>query len=289
VTAFNDPEVVRLLSDKFVPIATDYLDGKRHDADGEFFRKVTKSIPYRQSGACVFKADGEVLAVGTATTKAEVMQVMQSALQKFRPPSQPYQIEPANPVDGKNYQPIQPPPGAAVVNCIMTHLSEKGAGYYPGSFEKLLAHTAGMDRLWVRKDEAQALAEGRFPETLKRRIARWHLIDNYFFGQNADKAVKKFEVTLTDGRLTGSVEIGGLRLDLLGFIEVKEGKVTRFDLVAKGTRQYPPGAKGGYYQELSTEPFPVAYAFTLADPKHFTFKIPPHTVLAHSEAVYFRD
>lgn len=72
-------------------------------------------------------------------------------------------------------------------------------------------------------------------------------------------------------------------------IEAKDGKVTRFDLAAKGTRKYAAGARGGYYQDLSANEFPLAYALTLTDAKHFTYRIPPHTILAHSEAVYFRD
>jgi len=287
VTAFNDAEVVRLLRGKFVAAATDYRDGKRQDKDGEFFRKVTRPIPYRQSGLSVFTADGTVLRAGFATSRAEVLEVIKAALPKFKPPDKPYRVEPPGDVDVKNHKVIKPPEGARVVNCIMTHLSERGPGMYPG-IDKLLAQTAGIDRLWVLKKEAEALAADKFPDSLKRRIARWHLIDNNWFGQNSDKSVKKFEVTLTKGRLKGSVQVNGMKLDLLGFIEVKEGKITRFDVVAKGTRQYPPGSKGGYYQELSTEPYPLVFAFALANEKHFTFRIPPHTVLAHSEEVYFR-
>lgn len=218
MTAFNDPEVVRLLTQRFVPVATDYRDNKRKDADGAFFRKVTGPIPYRQSGACVFTADGQVLGAASATSKAEVVQLVRSALKKFRPPDRPYVIEPAGAVDDKNHRVPGPPEGGLVVSCIMTHLDDKGVGYYPGEFQKLLSQVAGVDRLWIRKDEAEALAGGRFPQTLKHRIARWHLIDNNFFGQNSAASVKQFDIDLRGGRLTGSVRIesgsSSLRLDL---------------------------------------------------------------------------
>jgi len=288
VTAFNDPEIVRLLSDKFLPVATTTRDAKRQDADGEFFRKVCKPIPYWQSGACAFTADGTVLGVVSATSRAEVLQLIKAALPKFQPSSKPITIEPAGKVDEKNYKPLKAPEGALVVNTIMTNLSERGSGaadYGGGNqwLDKLVPQTVGVDRLWVRKDEAAALAGGKFPESLKRRIARWHLIDNRNFNQNADASVKMFALELAGGRLSGSVLIesgksSSLRLDLLGFIESKAGRVSRFDLVFRGTRRV--GEAGEY---------PVAFAFTLAEEKHVAFKVPPYPVLAYDEALYFRD
>ncbi|MEX0718556.1 MAG: hypothetical protein WD066_18330, partial [Planctomycetaceae bacterium] len=243
-------------------------------------------IRYRQSGMSICTADGQVLGTATATTKAEVLRGIRSALPKYEPPATPYQVEPQGDVDPKHFKHFEPPEGAAVANCIMTHLSERGPGIYPG-IEELLSQTVGMDRVWILKEEAAALADDEFPESLKRRIARWHLINNNWFGQNRLDSLKKFDVELNDGRLSGSVEINGIELDLLGFIEVREGKITRFDIVARGTRRYPPGSKGGHYQPLSTDPYPLAYAFALTDENHFTYRIPPHTVLSHDEKVYF--
>jgi hypothetical protein len=50
-------------------------------------------------------------------------------------------------------------------------------------------------RLWILPEEAQALADGKFPTSLKRRMARWHLIDNRNFHRNADECVKKFDIS----------------------------------------------------------------------------------------------
>lgn len=286
MTAFNDHEVVRLITGNFVPVATDYRDWKRKDTDGAFFRKVAEPIPYRQSGMSICTADGQVLGVASATTKGEVLRAIRAALPKFEPPAEPYRIEPQGEVDAEHYRTFEPPEGAIVANCIMTHLSERGPGIYPG-IDKLLSETVGMDRVWILKEEAEALARDEFPESLKRRIARWHLIDNNWFGQNRLDALRKFDVTLQNGRLAGSVEINGIELDLLGYIEARDGTITRFDIVARGTRRYPPGSTGGYYQKLSTDPYPLAYAFALTDRNHFTYRIPPHTVLSHNEKVYF--
>lgn len=288
VTAFNDTEIVRLLSTRFVPAATTVSDAKRQDGDGEFFRRVCKPIPYWQSGACVFTADGTVLGAGFATSRAEVLQLIKAALPKFKPPAKAYAVEPAGKVDGKNHKPVKAPEGALVVNTIMTNLGERGSGdsdYGGGNrwLDKLLPHTVGVDRLWVRKDEAAALARGKFPRSLQRRIARWHLIDNRNFNQNADASVKKFTLELADGRLSGSVLIesgrrSSMRLECLGFLEAKDGKVTRFDLVFRGMR------RAGEAPE-----YPVAFAFTLADEKHVAFKVPPYPVLAYGEGLYLRE
>src|SRR5262249_41913335 len=158
-------------------------------ADGEFFRKVTKSIPYRQSGVSIFTVDGTVLEYSWDGTAAGTVRLMESALRKFQPPDRPYVLEPQDKVDENNHQAMKPPEGGLVANCIMTFLNERGVGYYHGHVSaKLLAETASMDRVWVGKEEAQALAKGQFPDSLKRRIARWHLIDNTLFGRNADQS-----------------------------------------------------------------------------------------------------
>jgi hypothetical protein len=243
---------------------------------------VTKPIPYWQSGASIFAADGEILAAGFATSKVEVLELLQSALPKFRPPDEPYEIEPAGEVDEKHFKAVEPPDGALVVNCIMTNLSERGSGEYEG-LDKLIPHTVGIDRLWVRADEVRALAAGSFPESLKRRIVRWHLIDNRNFNQNSDASVEQFELELADGRLSGSARINGgkefaMQLDLLGFIASEAGKVTRFDVVAKGTRRVGDGAE-----------YPIALAFTIADERHVAFKVPPYPVLGYGESLYLGE
>ena len=140
-----------------------------------------------------------------------------------------------------------------------------------------------MDRLWILKDEASALANGTFPESLKSRIATWHLVDSITFDQNRAGTVRKFDFKLKNGRLTGSMHMAtekshSMKLDILGFIESKGGQVTRFDFVARGTRRAHKG-----------EPYPIAFAFSLADEKHVAFRVPPYPVLGYSKKVYFRN
>lgn len=279
MTAFNDPEIVRILSTQVVPVATHVRDAKRQDADGEFFRSVCSHIRYWQSGACLFTPDGKVLGQCSATSRKEVLDLLKTALPKFRPPAKPYVLEPLKNVDEKHLYHVQPPKGTVVVTTMMTHLSEKGTGRST-SIDRLRQQTVAIDRLWIRQDEVQTISQGTFPESLKRRLAVWHLVDSITFDQNRRGTVKKFDLELKEGRLTGSMEMATqnshcMNLSILGTIEVREGKMIRFDLVARGMRC----AHGG-------EPYPIAFAFRLADKKHVAFRIPPYPVLGYNAKLY---
>ena len=89
--------------------------------------------------------------------------------------------------------------------------------------------------------------------------------------------VKQFEMTLADGRLTGAVDLEGwvkgpVRNDhsrysvrLLGFIEVKDGKLTRFDVVAAGPACRVAGSGPGIetHGEVGV-PYTLAIGFRLS-------------------------
>lgn len=280
MTAFNDAEIIRLLSEQTIPVATHVRDVKRQDVDGEFFRKVTKPISYWQSGACVFTPDGRVLGTCSATSRKEVFNLLTAALPKYEAPAKRFRIEPINKVDEANRYEVKAPDGSLVVTTMMSHLSERGRGTNAW-FDKLLSSTVATDRLWILKEEVDALSKGKFPDTLKKRIAVWHLVDSITFDQNRRGTVKRFDLELKDGRLTGSMDLDtgrhAMQLDLLGFIESKNGEITRFDIVAHGTRRT---AKSG-------SDYPVAYAFSIADKNHVAYNVPPYPVLGYSTKVYF--
>ncbi len=164
----------------------------------------------------------------------------------------------------------------------MTHLSERGSGRAPW-VDKLLPETVAVDRLWILKDEVRALTKGTFPDSLKSRIAQWHLVDSITFDQNGAGTIRKFDLKLKDGQLTGSMHMAtekshSMKLNILGFVESTDGKITRFDFVARGTRRAQKG-----------NPYPVAFAFSLADEKHVAFKVPPYPVFGYSRKVYLRN
>src|SRR5262249_53549887 len=65
----------------------------------------------------------------------------------------------------------------------------------------------GREHVWVRKDEVQALVKGELPESLRKRIIRYHLVDNTRGTPTSWRAdeIKSAELTLKDGRLEGRV------------------------------------------------------------------------------------
>src|SRR5689334_1726459 len=103
-------------------------------------------------------------------------------------------------------------------------------------------HPLGRDHLWLRKDEAEALGRGVLPDSVARRLARFHLVDNTR-GEPPmwrDDEVKELRLTLRDGKLSGSVRLEtkggdrGDRAELLGRVEAKDGKVVHLDLIVRG-------------------------------------------------------
>ena len=89
--------------------------------------------------------------------------------------------------------------------------------------------------------------------------------------------IRDVSMQLRDGRLTGSAHLEtnrgdrGYEAQLRGVVEVNDGKVVRFDMVAKGlfwgAGPYTGGAPKGK--------FPLAISFTLADGNDLADALPP--------------
>ena len=148
----------------------------------------------------------------------------------------------------------------------------------------------GRACLWVRKDEAEALAKGTFPDSLKVRIARFNVWDNSKgrAGVWKPQDVHEVKIAIEDGRVSGTIVLGEpgqargawFRGTVLGFVEAKDGAVTRFDLVILGEGRIANGDDGA-------APTHVALAFRLADPTDLAYDVTPSGYLAvHDE--YFR-
>jgi len=233
------------------------------DAEGKLFASVLKQagrgLGGTSQGNYLFGPDGKLLAFANTADADHVKRLMATALKKYDPAGAPVALPAKSPVL------FEPPAGGLVVDvtCKVLGGYEKG-----GRVDRAAREALGRDHLWLRKDEAEELALGTLPPGVKARIARFHLIDNTrgeppFW--RADE-VKQLEMTLKDGRLSGTVHLEtkpgdrGYRAKLLGVVKVECGKVTRLDVVALGeywgegtfTRGAPPGK------------FPFAVAFTLS-------------------------
>jgi hypothetical protein len=161
---------------------------------------------------------------------------------------------------------------------LIVAVTTKVLGGYPPTedfWTRTLQESMGRNRLWIWKDEADSVAQGRIPEAVQRRIARFCLTDNTRGGAQhwAPGEIRTLEMTIAGGRLSGTVAIRsdsgdrGFEGRLSGFVEAREGRVTRFDFVAAGSgwSADPIAPKGKY---------PFAAAFTLA-PKDALEQVPP--------------
>ena len=155
-------------------------------------------------------------------------------------------------------------------------------GYEPTSnrWRQIFQSALSRDNLWITKSEQEALVRGEVPDTLQRRIARFHLVDNtrgeppmWRFGE-----IRELSIQLdSDGNLHGTAHMStekgdrGYEVKLKGQVESRDGKVVRFDMVALGEFW----GEGRYTRGAPKGKFPLAISFILADGKDLADAVPP--------------
>jgi hypothetical protein len=93
------------------------------------------------------------------------------------------------------------------------------------------------------------------------------------------KEAKSLDVSIQGGRIEGAVPLGDARrADCLGFVESKNGRVTRFELLVKGwgRRVEDHGFSACLSVVPKDTPVPAALFFELADPKEGLAGVLPH-------------
>ena len=278
-STFANPQIVKLLQTRFIPVAIDQAYQRRQkDNEGRFYQKIANQGPRKigqgtTQGLYAADASGRFLGYNNNRAAARVLGMMNAALQKHRP------AKVAAIAKGKpdtRYNP-QLPKGGLVVR-----VTSKVLGGYEetdNEFRRIFQSSLGRDNLWIRADEHAALAKGQLPQSLLKRLARFHLVDNTR-GEPPiwrDNEIKKLEGTLRNGQLRATVQLQSadnkraFEAQLFGHIETQAGKVTRLDLVAKGHFR----GEGTYTRNAPKGRFPLAIAFTLADGKDAADTIPP--------------
>ena len=276
-STFADDRVVQLLKTKFIPAAVDcwYFDRAKDDA-GEFYKKVVSQRqafdPGRRStqGFYVFAADGTLLRGWNNRNVPRMREYLEKALQDFKPGKSESLDSSRDPRFARAL-----PDGAVVVDVYAKIL--EGTWSEPADeYAQVIRVATGRDHLWILKDEIDALAAGRMPERLARRIARFHLVDNtrgeppHWTGTE----IKDLKLDLKDGRVTGSVKLAAdkrtFAAALAGKVGVRDGKVSSFDLVAKGTFE----GEGPFTKFAPDGPFTLGVAFSLSKGGEAS-KVPP--------------
>ena len=278
-STFSDPEVIKLLQTAFVPVALDQAYQRRQqDAEGEFYRKIVNQGPRKAEdgttqGRYVATADGELLGFNNNRDTARVLKLMRESLTKL--PTETAAVIEAGKPDGKYA--YGPPEGGLVAR-----VNSKVLGGYEETNDesrKMFQEGMGRDNFWIRRDEHEALARGEVAESLIGRMARFHLVDNTRgeppMWEAAD--IQESSVDLEGGTLSGTVHLKTksgdreFKVDLFGHVTTVGGKVTRFDVVAKGLFR----GEGPFTRGAPKGEFPLGIAFRLADGSDIADAIPP--------------
>ncbi len=252
---------------------------RQKDAEGEFYRKIAGQQGPRNNfqgttqGLYLATAGGKLLGFNNNRGGDRIRRMMKKTLDEFRAPGAVV-IERGK-VDAR-YNP-SPPEGGMVVR-----VQSKILGGYEKTedrWRKIFQDSLSRDNLWVTKAEHDALAAGKILPILQKRIARYHLVDNTRGEPPMWKAdeIRSLELSLEDGRLSGTVHLEtangkrGYKASLLGRVEKKNGRVVRFDLVARGEFW----GEGTYTRGAPKGRFPLAASFTLADGSDIADGVPP--------------
>jgi hypothetical protein len=283
-STFADPEIVKLLKTRFIPVAIDQAYQRRQqDTEGEFYRKIAGQGPRSNfqattQGFYVATATGGLLLYNNNRDPAKVRRLLSQKLAEFGAAGgnrAGVQKLTARKVDPR-YN-VEPPQGGLVVRVRAKVLD----GYEPTTdrWQRIFQTALSRDNLWISQAEHRALVRGEFPDSLRLRIARFHLVDNTRGEPPMWKPseIHKRSLTVSDGKIDGQFELQtaegdrGYDAQLKGVLETRNGQVVRLDLVAKGQfwgqGRFTGGAPKGR--------FPLAISFTLADGTDVADRVPP--------------
>lgn len=283
-STFADPDIVDMLKTRFIPVAIDQAFQRRQqDTEGEFYRKIAGQGPRNNfdsttQGFYIATASGDLLLYNNNRDPAKLRRLMQQKLAEFasRATSSSNAAEIQVEKVDRRYN-VSPPEGGLVLRVRAKVLG----GYEPTEdrWQRIFQSALSRDNLWISASEHKALVRGELPDSLQRRIARFHLADNARgeppMWEQAE--MRKLDITLDSGQVNGAVHLEtgqgdrGYEAGLKGLVEVKDNAVVRFDMVAFG--EY--WGEGPFTRGAPQGRFPLAISFTLADGTDVADRIPP--------------
>ena len=282
-STFAHPEIVELLKTRFIPVAIDQAYQRRQqDTEGEFYRRIAGQSPrndFEQTtqGNYVATAAGKLLLYNNNRDPEKLLRLLRQALRDLEDTPQASEAKVLEATTTDSRFNVAAPEGGLTVR-VNTKVM---GGYEPTSnpWRSIFQNSISRDNLWITASEHAALLRGQFPESLQRRIARYHLVDNTRgeppMWQPAE--LRTVDMQLRGTRLTGSVRLEteqadrGYKADLVGKVEVQDGRLARFDIVFLG--QF--WGEGPFTRGAPKGEFPLAISFTLADGSEVADQIPP--------------
>lgn len=277
---FSDPEILATLKERFVNVAIDqWYHRRQQDAEGNFYRKIAgqaRGTDFNSTtqGLYFATANGDLLGWTNNRSPERMKDLLRRSLEKHTA-SETSAV--TNGVPDRNFV-YAPPEGGLVLS--VTGKVLEGYAKPASEEERWFQESLGRDVLWLRREEHAALAKGEVPASLRSRMARFTLMD-FTRGEPAfwaPEEVRVMELAAKDGVLSGKVHVEsrdgkrGFQADLRGVLEAKDGKVTRFDLVARGSAW---GAGGVTQTAAPKGRFTLAVAYRLASGSDEADKVMP--------------
>lgn len=288
----NDPAIVSLLREKFVPMAMDNVDfPNQSEAERDFL--LDKGWQASTTGQSVFTADGRLLATGGFFDARGLEKFLREAMERFKSPNATAQIRKRTAEEEKSRasqmkrKPVIlfPPRDALVANMTWKVTGDYGRAEgnstsagdtYAALFQKAI----GVDRIWFTREESAAMANGRWPATATRRLARMMA---YVSGAKHD-AVKPAISLESGGRISGTwAAAGGKTGTIKGLMNVRDGNITSLQLLVQGAVCQVRDC--GFSTNLQTIPagkYPqAALLVEMADVSQPMHRVTPYHAAAH--------
>jgi hypothetical protein len=312
-SVFAHPEIIRLATAEYVAVAADdWYQRRRGDAEGEFFRQVANQGPRKGAGGATrqgvycLTASGKLLTYRNHHDPDVMLSELRKGLAAWKglPETErkpgAVEVPPQRASDLDKTYHRAPPPGALIVNVYTRALERDAEGKYiicSGGKTGYEGFGTALDHLWVTAEEcrrlvAQATNEGKtfpLPDTLARRMVRFHLVDNtrgepdYWPNCSWDLVCRVLETDPLRLELQGSALLTtdadpaaarrGYDVAILGKLTYDQARqtFTRFDIVALGDHW----GEGTYTRRARPGKTPLGVAFELGDPANPRDRIPP--------------
>lgn len=263
---FPNPEIQKLLSEKFIPVAADdWYQRRRQDAEGEFFRAVANQGPRRTPGGTrqghyILTASGKLLGYNNNRGAERRLTFIHESLKKWdllRADQKIATIHETSKIDPR-YNP-EMPEGTQVIKVYTRALEEKD-GTLKAAMANETTFLTAVDHLWFTPTDIKKLQnQSNFPRDLALRLAHFHLRDNTRGEPRAwnENEVKTMELSISkDGQLSGKFHIEskdsklGYEGVIYGHLSFTEKETLKtFNLVVTGEHwgegRYTRGARPG--------------------------------------------
>ncbi len=286
-STFADPEIVNSLKNDFVPVAIDQAYQRRQkDTEGDFYRGIVQQSPRKDfgdgttQGLYAVAPDGTFLGFSNNRGPERIQAMLKKALTDFRPvDSEPVT---AAQTDARFHPDL---PGGGLV----IRVRAKVLGGYEETddpWQKIFQSAVSRDNLWLTEAEHRELIQGTIPDRLKKRIARYHLVDNTRgeppMWQADEVRSMRLEIEPSEPDSQSRTIVGDCHLEtrdgsrgftgaIRGILEHDGQHVTRCDFLAKGEFW----GEGRFTGHAPAGKFPLAVSFELADKTDIADQIPP--------------